>query len=155
MVINGAVKDQTFSTCSENKGEARMRTERRTLARLNLRLPVLLFRTGLKEPIRTETTDFSTGGFYCTTQEPFGPGDKFNCLIALPSHDRDSVQEGLLLKCAVEVVRVVARAEIPGFGIGCRISEYHVVPEQAVQRRSKQRGSQATTNGKTSNGKTS
>lgn len=126
-----------------------MRTERRTLARLNLRLPVLLFRTGFQEPIRTETTDFSSGGFYCTTQEPFGPGDKFNCLVELPSHDPDSVTEGLLLKCAVEVVRVVARAEVPGFGIGCRISEYHVVPTRTVQRGSKQGGAKPTTNGKT------
>jgi hypothetical protein len=127
-----------------------MRTERRTLARLNLRLPVLLFRTGFQEPIRTETTDFSNGGFYCTTQEPFGPGDKFDCLITLPSHNPESGREGLLLKCAVEVVRVVARAEVPGFGIGCRISEYHVVPSQAVQRESKQAVRQATTNGKSS-----
>jgi hypothetical protein len=109
-----------------------MRTERRKLARLNLRLPVLLFRTEFRNPIRTETTDISSDGFYCTTEEPFGLGDKFNCVIAFPSHSADAARQGLLLNCAAEVVRVVVRAEIPGFGIGCRISQYDVLPAQGA-----------------------
>ena len=119
---------QTFSTCSKNESQDRMRTERRKLARLNLRLPVLLFRPESRSPIRTETTDISSDGFYCTTEEPFGLGDKFKCLISFPSHGHDPAKQGLLLNCAAEVVRVVVRAEIQGFGIGCRISKYEVLP---------------------------
>jgi c-di-GMP-binding flagellar brake protein YcgR len=105
-----------------------MKAERRRLTRVNLHLPVLVLRSGAEEPLRSETTDISNGGFHFTSEVPMNPGDKLTCLIALPGHG--VVKDGLLINCEAEVVRVVTRAEIRGFGIGCRIAKYSVVPNR-------------------------
>ena len=132
-IANSLLEYQTFSTSSENESQARMKTERRRHTRINLRLPVLLLQRDLEEPLRCETTDISNHGFYFTTPVPLNLGDKINCLITLPGHVAGAAKEGLLLNCNAEVVRVVARAEVPGFGIGCRITEYEVIPAGTIQ----------------------
>jgi len=98
---------------------------------MSLRLPVLLFRNESEKPARGETTDISNDGFYCTTNEPFAPGERVRCLIALPAlSGLKSDQRALCLDGTAEVVRITADERDAGFGIGCFISMYHVVQRQ-------------------------
>jgi len=104
--------------------------ERRQDARLALRVPVLLFGAGCEKPVRTETLNISKNGFYCATKEPFAPGDRLRCLLSI-SAPSDSTEGELYLDAEIEVMRVLVDAL--GFGLGCRIGEYHIVNQQAVQ----------------------
>jgi hypothetical protein len=95
---------------------------------MSLRLPVLLFRNESENPAHGETTNISNDGFYCTTNEPFAPGERVRCLIALPSLTGiKSDQRALCLDGTAEVVRITADEREAGFGIGCFLSAYHVV----------------------------
>jgi hypothetical protein len=107
--------------------------ERRKRERLRLRLPVLFLRPESDGPLRTETLDISNNGFYCITTQPFAPGEKLTCLIGVPkrsSSKRDS-KDGLYLQAEVDVVRIVVNSG-NGFGVGCRISDYRVLADDAV-----------------------
>ena len=98
---------------------------------MSLHLPVLLFRNESERPARGETTDISNDGFYCTTNEPFAPGERVRCLIALPAlKDTQSNRTGLCLDGTAEVVRITADERAAGFGIGCFLSSYRVVSSQ-------------------------
>ena len=103
--------------------------ERRKRARLHLRLPVLLLRTESETPLWTETADINNNGFYCNTREPFAPGDRLTCLIGLPAQPSGS--DRLYLEAKVDVVRITVN-DGSGFGVGCRISQYHVINDQAL-----------------------
>jgi hypothetical protein len=98
---------------------------------MSLHLPVLLFRNESEKPSRGETTDISNDGFYCTTNEPFAPGERVRCLIALPAlRDTLSNRTALCLDGTAEVVRITADERAAGFGIGCFLSSYRVVSSQ-------------------------
>lgn len=106
--------------------------ERRKRTRLRLRLPLLLLRTESETPLWTETADISNNGFYCTTAEPFAPGDSLTCLIELPVHPTSPDSGGhLYLEASVDVVRIVVHNG-NGFGIGCQIREYRVINNQSI-----------------------
>lgn len=102
--------------------------ERRRHARLRLRIPVLLCCAESKSSVQSETVDISSDGFYCTSSEPFAPGDRLRCLLSIPS-PRDAMESELFLDAEIEVIRVLIDNETSGFGLGCRIAEYHVVSE--------------------------
>ena len=120
-----------FSTCSEMENEIAIMLERREHSRLKLRIPVLLSWEESKNPVRSETLDISSRGFYCTTKEPFAPGDRLRALLSIPAA-YDSVDSDLYLEAEVEVMRVMMDNVISGFGLGCRIADYHVVDKQAA-----------------------
>lgn len=109
------------------------RSERRKRARLGLRLPILVLGTKCHSALRCETADISTDGFYCNTSEPFAPGEKLTCLVALPTRPPAPQEDGnqLCLEAEVEVVRLVMNNG-DGFGIGCRILEYRVLSRAAA-----------------------
>ncbi len=96
-----------------------MNGDQRKRQRLKLHLTVL-FTRGDGAPVPSETLDISTDGFYCTTPEPFAPGERLHCQIALPN------EAGLYLDADVEVVRVAVSQRESGFGYGCRILEYRL-----------------------------
>ncbi len=107
--------------------------DRRERTRLRLRLPVLVLRTESEAPLRTETVDISNNGFYCNTTQPFAPGEKLTCLIGLPTRSTASPAFGdrLYLLADVAVVRIVVDNS-SGFGVGCRISEFRVLTNEAI-----------------------
>jgi len=120
-----------FSTSSEMKSEIAMMLERREHARLKLRIPVLLSWEESKNPVRSETLDISSRGFYCTTKEPFAPGDRLRALLSIPAAYDPKVSD-LYLDAEVEVMRVIIDNVISGFGLGCRIADFHVVDQQTA-----------------------
>jgi hypothetical protein len=106
--------------------------ERRKHSRLKLRISVLLWAES-KNPVRSETIDISSEGFYCTTSEPFAPGDRLRCLLSIQAPS-DSVESELNLDAEVEVMRVLIDNDTSGYGLGCRIAEYHLVNKQTAQK---------------------
>jgi hypothetical protein len=107
--------------------------DRRKRSRLGLKLPILLLRTESESPLRTETVDISNDGFYCSTTQPFAPGERLTCVIALPAGSGLSEvgRERLYLHAEVDVVRIVVNNG-RGFGIGCRIFGYSVLKYDAI-----------------------
>lgn len=104
-----------------------MNGDQRKRHRLALRLPLLLSRLNSEQhPIATETLNISTDGFYCTTPEPFAPGERLRCLISLRDDLRVPGEAQMYLDADVEVVRIVARNTESGFGYGCRILDYRL-----------------------------
>lgn len=110
----------------------KMTDERRKHERLRLRLPVLILGEESDTPIRSETSNISNDGFYCTSPQPFSPGDSFTCLIVLPAETSGS-KEGtqFCIEGRVEVVRLVVDSH-KGFGIGCRFGQYHVISSREI-----------------------
>lgn len=96
-----------------------MNGDQRKRHRLRLHLPVLFTRSG-GPPVASKTLNISTDGFYCTAPEPFAPGERLRCQIALPN------DSGLYLDADVEVVRVAMSQRESGYGYGCRILEYRL-----------------------------
>lgn len=99
--------------------------ERRRRDRLKLRFPVQLCRKD-SGAISALTDDLSVSGFYCTSDEPFSPGECLSCEISIP--EAASVPKGgaLALHCQVKVVRVEVRGLEPGFGIACQFEDREV-----------------------------
>jgi hypothetical protein len=95
-----------------------MSDDRRQRPRLRLSLGVQLCRGEGHAAVRTETDNLSSEGFYCTSREPFSPGDRLECDLFIPGTGSGS--PGLVLNRSVKVVRVEIRGLEPGFGIACR-----------------------------------
>jgi hypothetical protein len=123
----------SFSTSSKIKHIA-MGADQRKYHRLGLRLPVWLSRRNGEHPIASETLNISTEGFYCTTSEPFAPGERLRCRISLPDDRTSHKEAGLYLDADVEVLRVTVTAQRDsGFGIACRIREYRLLPRHEAE----------------------
>jgi hypothetical protein len=97
--------------------------DRRRRARLQLRYALQLSRPDLTAPVQTETDNLSSTGFYCTTEEPFSPGERLECDLLLPSNYLGSHTTNVVLHRWVKVVRVEIRGLEPGFGIACEFEE--------------------------------
>lgn len=105
-----------------------MNTDRRSHIRINLRLQLFLVSSGASIPIRTETENVSMDGFLFHSEQIFPPGECLHFLLVLPG--AAGIMQSARVTClkgAVEVVRVTASASGPGFGIGCRMSNYGVL----------------------------
>jgi hypothetical protein len=100
--------------------------DRRRCRRVKLHWAVLLAGPGLRQPIRSETADIGSRGFYCVIEEPMKPGELLECDLVVPTHARqDEREDSVLLRCAIEVVRV-EKCDL-GFGVACAIREYTIV----------------------------
>ena len=101
--------------------------DRRRQARVELTLPVVIFRSGEANKVETQTRNVSCDSFYCVSETPFSPGEHLECEITLPGDDRGSVPEpDLCLECRVEVVRVVANGVQKGFGVAFRVEDFTI-----------------------------
>lgn len=101
--------------------------DRRRQPRIDLALPVVLFRSKDGIRVETHTKDLSSDSFYCVLDRPFSPGEQLDCEIEIPGDDRGSIQEpGLCLECQVRVVRVVTAGTQKGFGIAFQLEDYSV-----------------------------
>lgn len=96
--------------------------ERRRGSRLRLRFPIHFSRRD-RRTVSAETDDLSVHGFYCTSAEPFFPGERLQCEILIPEGARGADGEALTLQCQVQVVRVEVRGLEPGFGVACKIED--------------------------------
>jgi len=97
---------------------------RRQRRRLQLRLPVRLYRGTLGEAVDTTTQDLSSGGFFCLSSVGFLVGEPLICVLKLPANDPSHVDGVLALECMVRVIRV-SPTETPGvYGVACQIQEY-------------------------------
>jgi len=107
--------------------------EQRKRTRLRLRLTVLFHRPETASPLQIETLDISNNGFYFITTQPFAPGEQLTCLIGVPirSSVTSECKDRLYLQAEVDVVRIVVDNG-NGFGVGCRISEYRVLTNDAL-----------------------
>jgi hypothetical protein len=94
---------------------------------------VLLHRPETADSLRIETLDISNNGFYFTTTQPFAPGEQLTCLINLPVRlsAKSECKDPLYLRAEVDVIRIVVNND-NGFGVGCRISEYRVLMNEAL-----------------------
>ena len=72
--------------------------------------------------VTTETNDVSTGGFYCTSDHPFSPGERLNCEVMIPA--KGAVPgRAMVMNCRVKVLRVEIKGLEPGFGIACQFED--------------------------------
>ena len=105
--------------------------ERRKHPRLKLRIPLLLFLAESEDPIESETVNINSDGFYCTTREPLAPGDRLRGLLFFPASG-DSMESGFCLDAEIKVMRVRMDNDTSGFGLGCRITDYHIVNQRTA-----------------------
>jgi len=101
--------------------------EQRNRTRLQLHWPVTFCVPRLSDPVETTTQNLSSDGFYCFARIAFVPGELLICTIRVPSHQRNSSQNVLLLGCRVRIVRVEATQETGFYGMGCQIEDYWVL----------------------------
>lgn len=117
---------------------------RRASARCKLSYPVRLHIPGEPQWVPATTSDVSSEGFYCTSASPFRPHAQLDCEIVIPMEGVTSTppahapypkraQPQLVLRCRVQVVRLVAKGLDPGYGMACRI-EHYKVDEQHLSR---------------------
>ena len=105
---------------------------RRASARCKLSYRVRLHIPGEPSWTPAVTNDVSSEGFYCTSAHPFRPHAQLDCEIVIPTGGAGPAppavvsRSQLVLRCRVEVVRLVARGLDPGYGIACRIEHYNV-----------------------------
>ena len=104
--------------------------DRRRRDRVALHWQIRLFRSFQSPVIETVTEDLSSIGFYCTSQEPFGLGERLQCIIVIPADTLEGFDSQVSLRCHVTVVRVENNAQ--GYGLGCHIEYYDLLPTTAV-----------------------
>ena len=96
--------------------------ERRHQMRAPVRWVLYLRRHLEAPPVRSETVNLSSGGFYCQVSEPFEPGERIDCDILVPQ-PRGTADNAIVLKCRAQVLRV-ERGPENQYGLGCRIEDY-------------------------------
>jgi hypothetical protein len=93
------------------------------------RWTVYLSRESDTHPLETVTRDLSSEGFYCYVPEPVLPGELLDCALMIPSHSK--TEDLLCLKGQVQVVRLESIGH--GYGIGCQLRNYSIVPLNTQQ----------------------
>jgi hypothetical protein len=101
--------------------------ERRASIRVPLHWTVFLAGRGLSHPLRAETRDISSSGFYCYLHDPLTPGERLECDIAVPTHARRNGGAVRFLRCRIQVVRVEKSDQGEGYGLACRIEDFCII----------------------------
>ena len=101
-----------------------MTDERRRRPRLKIFCEIAFSRVDGDSIIRAATENLSSDGFYCTSDEPFSPGDRLDCRISIPIGGLNS--QAVILDGRVRVLRVEVKGLEPGFGIACQFEERRV-----------------------------
>ena len=106
-----------------------MNEERRSHARANLHVPVLLGGHAYGVPVQTRTENVSKDGFFAYTEHPFALGDRLKFVLVLPTVSGDAeTTPGMFVYGEVEVVRMNLGSPGGLYGIGCHLSTYRVLP---------------------------
>src|ERR1700683_3223962 len=102
-------------------------TDRRRHPRVRLCYLLRLFRPGHSAGIVTQTEDLSCDGFYCISEQLVLPHERIECELLIPGESvGDPWDSDLVLRCRVEVVRVVPDPLAPSFGVACRVEGYTI-----------------------------
>ncbi len=101
--------------------------DRRRRPRLRLAYPLRLYRPEESSAFETSTEDISCEGFYCFTHKALVPTETLICELLIPgdAQQQPPAQE-MVLRCRVEVVRVVPPLNGKGFGVAFRLADYSV-----------------------------
>jgi len=102
--------------------------ERRRSPRAALHWTLYLICNSARHPLRTETQDISSDGFYCLVDQPITPGEQIKCDIVVPTHSLADADDVVYLRCAALAVRVEKIGDEAEFGLACRIEDYCLVP---------------------------
>src|ERR1700722_3707834 len=100
--------------------------------RLRQRFPyrVILYRSAGEGRVEAERERVGSECFYCISEQPFSPLEQLDCEITIPGDQFGcSREEGLVLRCRVEVLRIVAKGLEVGFGVACRLIEDYSISE--------------------------
>ena len=100
--------------------------ERRKRERMRLQCPVQIFRAPEGLALEASTVDLSADGVYWISKGAFSPGERIQCSIFITPSGFRAPKTPLYLHCRVHVVRVEA-TEV-GFGVGCRIEQFVLLP---------------------------
>jgi hypothetical protein len=100
-----------------------MNIDRRRRPRVGLHYRVQLSRLSDRITVNAETENLSSTGFYCTSDEPFSPGESLDCGVLIPANGSRLGSEHLVLHRRVRVVRVEVRGLEPGFGVACEFED--------------------------------
>lgn len=106
----------------------RVFAERRNRQRMALHWVVRLKGPLSNGPVRAETQNLTSEGFYCLSPEPFKPGDLLECMIDLPSSKASTGSRKL--RGRVKVLRV-RRVRGHLFGVACRLEDYSLAAGSA------------------------
>jgi PilZ domain len=101
--------------------------ERRSNARVSLDWTVQLTCDAAGFRLRSRTRNISPNGFYCIVNQWIKPGDRFECDIAVPVHDRGRSGDAVYLRCRVLALRIEPGPTGADFGLACRIEDYQVI----------------------------
>ena len=69
----------------------------------------------------------SQDGFYCFLSRPLVPGERIECDIVIPTHVVQRAKDVLSMRCRAQVLRVEKTEHGYGYGLACRIEDYHVM----------------------------
>ena len=100
-----------------------MTGERRRRLRHELRCCIQLRRVDDHVIVTTETDNLSVEGFYCSSDEPFSPGDHLECEVFIPAEATGFHGSNPVLHRRAKVLRVEIRGVEPGFGIACQFED--------------------------------
>jgi hypothetical protein len=97
-----------------------MTAERRRRRRLKLGWRIRLARSSAGVAVTAETDNLNSGGFYCTSEEPFSPGESLECDLFIPANPGALDGPNVVLHRQVKVLRLEIKGLEPGFGIACQ-----------------------------------
>lgn len=118
----------------EREGEdVRTHDDRRSSRRLALHWFVYVAHRGCAHPLQSRTTNLSRNGFYCILDEPLKAGEQIGCDLVVPTHLGNAAEGALVLRCQARVARVETMKDGLGFGLGCRIEDYCLLRDAAVE----------------------
>src|SRR5579864_5404526 len=118
-----AAQTEGFNRKAWEKYPNPMTGERRRRSRFKLRCGIQLSRVGDHVIVKTQTDNLSVEGFYCTSDEPFSPGDRLECEVFLCGNSTGFPGPNLVLHRRVRVLRVEVRGLEPGFGVACQFED--------------------------------
>lgn len=100
--------------------------ERRKRERVDLQCPVQIFRAPEGRALEATTVNLSSDGVYWVSADVFSPGERIECSILITPPGFRAPKIPVYLHCRARVVR--AEATEAGFGVGCRIEQFVLLP---------------------------
>ena len=95
--------------------------DRRSRPRVSLSWRVRLLRISDRQFVVTQTSNLSSGGFWCRSPVPFRQGDDLECTFELADeHGAEPVE----LRCRASVLRVAPSDCDSGYGLACQLNDY-------------------------------
>jgi hypothetical protein len=127
MIRSTTARDPLTDAIGSNEAGWHDGIERRRSPRVKLHWTLYLMLNGTTHPLRTETRDISSDGFYCVLDQPIRPGERIKCDLVVPTHNSQDPDEVVYLRCSAEALRVEKIGSGAEFGLACRIEDFCVI----------------------------